>query len=328
VAYFVDNIQFDGGPIATPSVPMTLSRPVAGLECDNYSGSYARNGLETLATTVTFVDTPYPSAYNITINEFPSANYGGFSARVYWVPNALATEPEPDWVEPTLLMCDIYQNGNGTANAVLRCKTNQPASNGSLYVGGAVGNPNFVSSRVRGNWTFTFPNDTTIHIQAPDGTSTNLAFPLGLATSDVQTNFGGGGMVVYYGSFTGGSGNVGAHLVLGGAGLNANGVTNSDNFTTDSAIDLTTWLVQADGGASSVFIVPPDYLYYLDWPATVSGEMVQTNNSLSNPAGWSTNGNPVGVQAGDHYHTVWHTSDVPNNGTDGNLYWRLVHPGP
>ena len=213
---------------------------------------------------------------------------------------------------------------------MLRCKTNQPTSNGSLYVGGAVGNPAFVSSQVLGTWTFTFLNDTTIMIKAPDGTSTNLAFPLGLATSDVQNYFPAGAMVVYYGSFTGGSGNVGAHLVLGGAGLNANGVTNSDNFTTDSAIDLTTWVLQADGGVNSVFIIPTDtdIRYYLDWPATVTGEMVQTNYSLSDPASWSTNGNPVGVQAGDHYHTVWHISDLPNNGTNGNFFWRLVHPGP
>ncbi|HWX19902.1 MAG TPA: hypothetical protein VN578_08360 [Candidatus Binatia bacterium] len=331
VAYFIDNVQFDGGPILTPRLPMTLSTPMAGLECDNYGGSYDRDGLETVANTVTFVDTPYPSVYNVTIDRFPGVNYQGYSARVYWVPNAAATEKEPDWNEPTLLMCDIYRQANGTANAVLRCKTNAPASNGSLYVGGAVGNPSFASSKVLGTWTFTFLNDTNINIHAPDGTSTNLAFPLGLATSDVQNYFGGGGgMVVYYGSFTGGSGNAGQYLVLGGAGLNANGVTNSDNFTTDSAIDLNTWVLQADGGASSVYIVPPDtdIRYYLDWPATVSGEMVQTNNDLTNPAGWSTNGTPVGVQAGDHYHTVWHTSDLPDNGTNGNFYWRLVHPGP
>jgi hypothetical protein len=330
VAYFVDNIQFDGGPIQTPSLPMTLSKPVAGLECDNYGGSYDRDGLSTLANTVSFTDTPYPSSYSITINAFPGVNYGGYSARVYWVPNASAVEKEPDWVEPTLLMCDIYKQANGTANAVLRCKTNQPTSNGSLYVGGAVGNPAFVSSQVLGTWTFTFLNDTTIMIKAPDGTSTNLAFPLGLATSDVQNYFPAGAMVVYYGSFTGGSGNVGASLVLGGAGYNANGLTNSDNFTTDTAIDGSTWLLQADGGSSSVFIVPPDYRYYLDWPATVSGEAVQTNYSLTNPSGWSTNGNPVGVQAGDHYHTVWRTNDLPNGGTDGSgsFFWRLVHPGP
>jgi len=330
VAYFVDNIQFDGGPIQTPSLPMTLTKPVSGLECDNYGGSYDRNGLETLANTLTFVDTPYPSVYNISLTAFPGVNYGGFSARVYWVPNPFASEKEPDWVEPTLLMCDIYQQANGTANAVLRCKTNQPASNGSLYVNG---NPAFVSSKVLGNWTFTFLNDTTIHIQAPDGTSTNLAFPLGMATSDVQNYFGagspgGGGMVVYYGSFTGGSGNVGAHLVMGGAGYNANNLTNSDNFTTDTDIDQTTWFVQADGGATSVFIVPPDYMYNLDWPATVSGETVQVNTSLNNPAGWNTNGLPTAIQAGDHYHTVWRASDLPNNGVDGNFYWRLVHPGP
>jgi len=325
VAYFVDNIQFIGGPIQTPSLPLTLSKPVPGLECDNFGGSYDRDGLETLDTTVTFVDTPYPSSYNITINDFPGVNYQGYSARVYWVPNAGATEKEPDWNEPTLLMCDIYKQANGSANAVMRCKTNQPTSNGSLYVGG---NPSFASSKVLGTWTFKFLNDTNINIQAPDGTSTNLAFPLGLSTSDVQTYFGGGGMVVYYGSFTGGSGNVGAHQVLGGAGLNANGVTNSDNFTADSDIDLSKWVLQADGGTSSVFIVPSDYRYYLDWPATVSGEAVQTNNSLINPAGWSTNGTPVGTQAGDHYHTVWRTSDLPNNGAGGSLFWRLVHPGP
>src|SRR5439155_3759729 len=117
VAYFVDNIQFDGGPVATPTLPLTLSRPVAGLECDNFGGSYDRDGLEALANTVTFVDTPYPSAYNITINAFPGVNYQGYSARVYWVPNAGAAEKEPDWNEPTLLMCDIYQQANGTANA-------------------------------------------------------------------------------------------------------------------------------------------------------------------------------------------------------------------
>jgi hypothetical protein len=245
---------------------------------------------------------------------------------VYWVPNSVATEAEPDWNEPTLLMCDIYRQANGTANAVLRCKTNQPASNGSLYAGGSA-NPAFVSSKVLGTWTFTFPNDTTINIKAPDGTSTNLAFPLGLATSDVQNYFGGGSMVVYYGSFTGGSGNIGQYLVLGGAGLNANGVSISDNFTTDAAIDSGTWLLTADGGASSVYILSPDVLFYLDWPATVSGELVQTNNSLSNPAAWSTNGNPVGVQAGDHYHTVWHTTDLPDNGASPNFF-RLVHPGP
>lgn len=327
-AYFVDNIQFDGGPIATPSIPMTLTKPTPGLECDNFGGSYDRDGLSTVDNTLTFVDTPYPSTYNLKINKFAGVNYQGYSARVYWVPNVAASEREPDWVESTLLMCDIYEQANGTANAVLRCKTNQPNSNGSLYIGGAGGNPSFVSSKVLGNWTFTFPNDTTINIKAPDGTSTNLAFPLGLATTDVQNYFGTGGMVVYYGSFTGGSANNGQYMTIGAAGYNANGATNSDDFTADSVIDTSIWVQQADSGANAVFIVPPDYMYYLDWPATVSGEMVQTNSSLSNPAAWSTNGTPVGVQAGDHYHTIWHTSDLPNNGVDGNFYWRLVHPGP
>ena len=184
-----------------------------------------------------------------------------------------------------------------------------------------------MKTKILGTWSFTFPNDTTIHIQAPDGTSTNLPFPLALSTSDVQSYFGsGGGMVAYYGSFTGGSANVGAHLVLGGAAFNANGVTNSDNFTADSDIDPSIWILQ--GPATSVFIVPSDYMYYLDWPATVSGETVQVNTSLSNPGGWNTNGLPTAIQAGDHYHTVWRTSDLPNNGVDGSFYFRLVHPGP
>jgi hypothetical protein len=315
---------------------LSISKPVPGLNIVNNSGSpYARESLETFGVGYAFADQANPVTYSINIGQFPNpAIYPNYDARIYIVPNVNAVEAEADYTEACLLMIDIGENANGTATTTIRCKTNNPAANGDLYDAGL---PSFTASNVLGNWSYTFTQNTNILVRAPDGTSTNLAFPLGLTASQVSSFFGagasGGGTPVYYGGYNNGGGNVGQRVIINSVGFSeaGNSASFTDNFLTDTSISINAgaggtgmWQYATDSttATNAIFLTSPTWKYYVDWTTPAPGFVLETNKSLQNAAGWSTNNQPAAVQLGDHFDSVIDATNLPPS---GNLFFRLVN---
>ncbi len=331
-AFFIDNVVFDGGPVSIPQPTIAITQPLRGLHLLNASGGlYDRESLETFFANYDFVDQGTPMSYNMNISSFPDKNHGGYVARLYLVPNGAATEPEPDWNEPALVLFEIARNANNTATCVFRCKTNSPTSNGDLYNGS---NSTFTSSTIIGPWSFTFLNNTTCKVVAPDGTSSNMFFPLGLSSSDVSTLYSdGGAMVVYFGSMNGGA-NVGQYMTYSSVSITQGATTLlSDNFATDAALDINNgggsssiWAYASDSGtaASDIFLLAPTTKYYVDWSVPANNFLLETNNVLDGSGAWSTNTGTTATQMGDHFHTEFGTTNLP---AGGNVYFRVMHPG-
>lgn len=333
VAWYMDNIVFDGGPLAIPQPKMTISTPPHGglnlVQSGQASNAaYDREGLVTVNTGFSFVDSATPVSYSMNILSFPDTNHIGYAGRIMLIPSVNGTESEPDWVEPNIMILNIGYSAQGQPQAQIQCKTNSANGNGSpgLY---DASDPVFNSSKILGNWVFTITQNTNVNILAPDGTSTNVALPLALKSSDVETFFGGGAMVVNFGSINGGGANEGQRCVLASVGI-TNGTTSLlyDNFLTDTQLDIAsggsgTWVVASDANnvAGSVFLGSSSTVYSIDWTTPANGFSLQTNNAVSGP-GWATNPATVVQLLGDHFHVDWDSSNVP---PAGPFYWRLIH---
>jgi hypothetical protein len=203
-------------------------------------------------------------------------------------------------------------------------KTNAPNDNGTLYIGG---NPAWVTpSPIEGKWSFTISGNTSILAVAPNGSSTNLVFPLGLNAAQVSSLFSGG-TYVYFGGECGGSGGEGGRVVIQNVSISGGGVTPlSDNFVNDTSLDLvstggTLWNNATDTATR------PDGVYllnsaplWLDWTVNGgTGWLIETNGDLSSN-NWSTNAPWLSVLDATHFH-----ADLTNAPTD-HLFFRLVLP--
>jgi hypothetical protein len=325
-AYWVDNFVFDGARIARPVPTMTLSKAAPGLQI-NFTGTgnnppYDRENLVTAASTYSFVDSSGPVTYSLTYGEFAPSSYS-LAGQITFVPTstgASGTETEPDWVDSTVFKISLSRNGLGS-QVTLLAKTNAPNDNGSLYV---AGNPAWVTpSHIEGKWSFTITGNTNIQAVAPDGSSTNLVFPLGLNAAGVSSLFSGGAFV-YFGGECGGSAGEGGRVVIQNISISGGSATPlSDNFLADTNLDLvnnggTLWNNATDTS------VRPDGVYLLSAPAswldwTVNGGtgwLIETSGDLAK-GNWSTNVPWATVLDASHFH-----ADLTNPPT-GNLFFRL-----
>lgn len=328
-AYWVDNFVFDGAHIAKPVPTMTLSKAAPGLQI-NFTGTgnnppYDRENLVTAASTYSFVDSSGPVTYSLTYGEFAPSTYS-LAGQITFVPTssgATGTETEPDWVDSTVFKISLARNGLGS-QVTLLAKTNAPNDNGSLYV---AGNPTwFTPSPIEGKWSFTISGNTSIQVTAPNGSSTNLAFPLGLSSADVSSMFSGGAFV-YFGGECGGSAGEGGRIVIQNISISGGSATPlTDNFLADTNLDLVStggslWNNATDTSTRSdgVYLLAPG-AYWLDW--TVNGGpgwLIETNGDLATP-GWSTNVPWASVLDASHFHT-----DL-TNAPPGPLFFRLSLP--
>ena len=328
-AFWVDNFVFDGAAITRPVPTLTVSKAAPGLQI-NFTGTgnnppYDRENLVTAASTYSFVDSSGPVTYSLTYGEFAPSSYS-LAGQITFVPtstSATGTETEPDWVDPTVFKINLARNGLGS-QVTLQAKTNAPNDNGSLYVGG---NPSwFTPSPIEGKWSFTFSGNTNMQVVAPNGSSTNLAFPLGLSAAQVSSAFSGGAFV-YFGGECGGSAGEGGRIVIQKISISGGSATPlSDDFLADTNLDLVN-----NGGVlwnnATDTSVRPDgvYLlgapaYWLDWTVNGgTGWLIETNEDLST-ANWSTNVPWASVLDASHFH-----ADLTNP-PPGKLFFRLAHP--
>ena len=325
-AFWVDNITFDGAVIPThpKQSALSISKPVPGLQC-NFSGtagnaSYDREAICTDNSTYSFVDASGPVSYSMTIASDPGTNTS--FAVIEFDPNidsTSGTATEPDWVEQNLFR--ILLNVNGTGSEVqFQCKTNSVDGNGQYFAAGA---PTWNStSSILGTWTFTISHNTNILCVAPDGSSTNMPFPLGFQSSDVEANFPpASGMFVYMGAQGNGSSGEGSRWVFSKFAISGGGVTPlSEDWVAEAntgssanggeagpagsggtalpgqgstwtgSVSGVTWLDTSDSSTSrGVYLLGTNTQYFVSWTTTAGpGLNVLTNSTLA-PSGWGTN---------------------------------------
>jgi hypothetical protein len=328
-AFWVDNITFDGALIPTHpnQATLSISKPVPGLQC-NFSGTagnaeYDRETICTDSDTYSFVDASGPVTYSLTIAYDPGTNS---YAEIMFDPNIDATSgtaTEPDWVEETLFKITMtatnYEGGEGTF-VELCCKTNISDSNGELY---NMNDPKWTNaSPLVGTWTFTISNNTNILCQAPNGASTNLPFPLGFKSSDVEANFPpANGMFIYFGAQGNGSASEGTRWVFSNFSISGGGVTplsedwvaeantgssanggeagpagsggtalSGQNQPWTGSVSGVQWLDTSDSSTPrGLYLIGTNTQYFIDWTSVAGGGLNVLTNATLDPSGWGTN---------------------------------------
>ena len=354
-AFWIDNVVFDGGLIAVPSPTLTIAHAVQGLQTvstgqSTKNATYDRENLVTFNNAYSFADNPSPITYSIKLAYVPPYNPGAsgqYISQIILVPlgsGVPGTDTEPDYNYPTLLIGAIQRNSSTNMQFQLQCKTNQAGGNGSLFDSSNSNTTWIVNSPAEGNWSMTISGNTQFTITAPNGSSTNLPFPLGLNSSAVSSWFDSGlGMVAYFGSQNNGSANQGGRVVLANATISGSvpyptvggAITYApvnDNFLTDTSILLSTgagdtidpWLVASDASVQTNgnFLLPHTVNYWLDWALPANGFVVQTNGNPTASSAWATNSGLSPLLLGTHYHIDVDNSSLISGGT-GNEFFRL-----
>jgi hypothetical protein len=319
VAFWVDNVVFNGGVIPTHpnQATETLVKPSYGLQCD-FTGtagnaSYDRETICTDNNTYSFVDAGSVT-YGISFSE-SGANSSGL---ICFDQNG--TAHEPDWNDPDIFRIAIQQNAAGST-VTLQCKTNTPDNNGDLY---DASDPVWTNnSSPVGDWLFTISNNTNILCVGPNGNSTNLPFPLGFQSADVEANFpAGDGMYVYFGAMGGGSAsegnrwvmtkcsvsggtatplsenwvaeaNTGSYLNGGEAGqggsTGGNTIPAQDTVWTGN-ISGVSWNNTSDSSTGyGLYLIGTNTPFALDWTAIAGNGLLVLTNTTLNPGTWGTN---------------------------------------
>jgi hypothetical protein len=336
-AYWIDNVIFLGAATTIASPTMSISKPVPGLNLVSTGRSgnnpFDREDLVTFLGNYSFVDQgAAPVTYSIGIASIPPASVGAYRAWIVLDPT-LPANAYPDYADANVILLNIQRSGTGS-QVIMQAKTNQVNGNGSL----ALLNSTWTTpSAPEGNWSFTFTQNTNILVRAPNGSTTNLAFPLGFAASDVTTFFGGGSMFALFGGFNNGVG-IGQRVVLSsasitnGSGSSANDF--SDNFLADAVIQDNTvggpWAPAAiasyaNNPAEAVFLTSPTTIWYVDWSVPAPNFGLQTNSVLNNSAGWGFFGTNQVSQLGNHFHAELDVTNLPPSGRD---FFRVKNPYP
>jgi hypothetical protein len=344
VAFWVDNITYDGAVIPTvkPQASLSLSKPVDGLQLnfDGY-GPYDREGVATWDNSYSFVTASGPVTYSMTIGYAPPPAYPS-GLRIYLDPMS-GTSSSPDWNDANILSINLNNNATGPL-LTLECKTNEANSNGDLY---DASDPTWAPSNspTVGTWSFTISNNTNIYCLAPDGESTNLPFPLSLTSAQVASFFDqGNGMWVYYSAECGGTTGEGSRWVLTKASISGGGVPAlSDNFVTDanngdpgpasvgqgnewtsySGVD---WANEANSSALyATYLIGTNTVYFLDWTDNTTNSYTVMTNTTPGPSGWGSNTVLTGesyLNASSFRVEVANTNLPPT----GNLFFELMAP--
>lgn len=328
MAFWIDNVQFDGGPILPPpTISLTQTHPSRGLKfVADTSGQYDRQNIITYDDNFSWVGngaTPYTYAVNLL--QMPGAANAGFVYHIFLVPGS-ATEASPDWNEPNVIYLDIENTGSGGGSVQFRYKTNAPNDNGGFF---GPNNLGFITdTTVLGTWRMSFQNDTNVTMVTPSGNSTN--FNMGVNDA---VNFSGP-LEVYFGIMPNQGNNIGQTALVGNVGITNGGTTLLfDDFTTDSALKTNVtggFLLSTTGGngadANAVFLisaVTPNFVITWPYPNGFAFN-IETNNSLTAPGNWSTNGLPLPANSGVTKVIQAPVSSFPS----GKLFFRLANPGP
>jgi len=322
--FWVDNIIFnvDTNPIIPPPTmalqPITQSpglNIVAGA-----NGDYPRE----MVATKTGVDEGWvgqsgPVSYALTINGFPNKSYGGFQTHMMLIPNP-GTETSPDWNEPNVVFIDIEGGVGGSTTATFRYKTNQPNGNAMIYNGNPANGPVGVIGTVTctngplGTWTLGFLHDTNITMTAPDGTTTNFAFPDPIAVQSLFT-----GVRAYFGVQKNGAGNNGQSASFSRIQIAGTQQPVNDTFPGPDINDPVNpiWDVVSDQ-ASDLYVISSNDVYWLTWTLPDIGYSLLSSTNLTS---WVDAGYTNVIQSGSIKKVKLNKSSLPAKGAG---YFRLL----
>jgi hypothetical protein len=356
-AYWIDNITFDGAVVPTgPNLPSLAISPVTpGLQA-NFHGTggnppYDREMMNTELNTYGFTDATGPCTYTITFGSVATNAAAGTSYGVLlWdpYPNGNGLNTEPDWNDPDIFRIVFQPTTYGT-QIQLQAKTNTAAGNGDLY---DASDPTWNATNVPtlGTWRITVTGNTNFSIVGPNGSSTNLPFPLSFPAAQVTSFFPsigeGGGEFLYFGVQGNGAGCEGTRWVIGGLS-----VTNTDsttplveNFVADAAAGDpgpqatglgAVWAAMDTGngftdtsdsrGLYGLYLLPPSTKYFIDYTDNAGGGFAIMTNSVLSSTGWATN---TALTAGEYFNVNYYRTEAGTNAlpSKGNLFFELDGP--
>jgi hypothetical protein len=338
----IANVKFTGG---TTNPTMSLDPTVPGLQTcytgagDPADAEYDREAICTYNNTYTFVDAPGPVTYSVTYSVVPVNTYSfgtiGF--------DQTGVNPVPDWTDPTFFSIRIVPSSPaGATTIMLLAKEGDPNDNSQMQtsVNWAVASPTV------GTWSFTISNNVNIICVAPNGLSTNLPFPLGWQSSDVEGAFPPDqGMYVYVGTQSGAITDEGHQWVIKNFSITNNGVTTLWEDFADEAnngdpgpvpgTQNVPWTAKVSGvqwrdtawsanasppNPKGVYLISTNTPYYLDWNTIQgSGMHVMTNTTLA-PAGWGTN---MFLTTNAYLFATYYRTEVTNLPPNPAMFLRL-----
>jgi len=316
----LDNVILQAIPTNVPPVPpptVALKPTETGLNLIglNGGGAYGRFSVYTTNPVYSWLSSPTPVTYSVTIKDYPSAANPNFQTHLFFVPaNHAGVTNLPygpgdagiDYDAGDVMFVQIQNGGANSGNARFMVKTNQFGGNSMLWGTGTIANLN--SANILGTWSLTFNNVGNVTFTAPDGTSTNFNIP-----SDWVSAFDPGPMYVYFGGQPNATANIGTASVLGRIQITGSPAPAiNDDFTADTTLDTTTWGVAASDANGVKVMVPSLTPYWLTWTLPDAHFGLVSRTSLATP--WHDASFAPVLQLGAKSEVLLATTNLPSAG--------------
>ena len=328
--FWIDNVRLEGREDTTiPSPTLSIQKADPGLRVfASGSGQYQRQNIRTVEPAHSWIGAASPVTYSFTIADYPAATNNGFQTHLFLVPGSgIANfEASPDWNQPNVVFFELQNSAAGRANATFRYKTNLPNGNSMYYNAnpdnGAVGALASIGTEdIRGTWSLTFSNDTSVTITTPSGSSTNFALPTESAALFADP------LYAYLGIQPNRLENLGQSALF--KNLQISGTANPINETFAGVVvdpeanpdalpnlDPALWERVAENTAG-ILLIPTNVTYIVEWTVPAVGFKLQRADSLNNPQ-WTDVTAPA-TQIGDRVR-------APLATTTNHGFYRLVKP--
>lgn len=314
----LDNVILQAIPTNVPPVPpptMALKPTETGLNLIglNGGGQYGRFSVYTANPVYSWLSSPTPVTYAVTIKDYPSATYHDFQTHMFFVPGLHAGvtnmpngpgDSGIDYSAGDVIFVQIGNNANNGGYGRFMVKTNQFNGNSMLWGNGTIANLN--STNILGTWSLTFNNVGNVTFTSPDGSSTNFNIP-----SDWVSAFDPGPMYAYFGAQPNSALNIGSSVVLGRIAITGSPAPAiNDDFTVDTALNPSTWGVAASDANGVKVMVPSLTPYWLRWTLPDSHFNLVSRTSLATP--WMDASFSPTLQLGASSEVLLSTTNIPS----------------
>jgi hypothetical protein len=289
-------------PPPDPVPTMNVDPASPGLRVLSTNGQYDRQTVRTTVPEHSWVGAEGPVTYSLTLKEYPSQP--NYQTVMYLVPGeALPLDRNsPDWSQAICAAVYINNTAEGGGNMRFAYKNHLPDSNGApghdywtndngeVWTGteeppigaagtGMGGSLAFVNSTtILGTWTVTFPDDITVELTAPDGTTAT-----GTMLQETANLFSGP-LYAYIGTVPSLIENIGLGATFSNIAIT--GVANpiSESFT--APMDPAILEISASNPAGVLQIIPAQTPFWLRWTVPDTGYKLQQSPTLTATPPW------------------------------------------